>query len=57
MSDMMATTNFRLLFIDKTEKQVELIPICPEVAIDLGVPRTPIELIRSNGLTKLAEIF
>ena len=25
--------------------QIRLLPLCPEVAIDLGIPRTPIRLI------------
>jgi uncharacterized protein YbbK (DUF523 family) len=31
----------------------ELVPICPEVEIGLGVPREPIQLERREGVTKL----
>jgi uncharacterized protein YbgA (DUF1722 family)/uncharacterized protein YbbK (DUF523 family) len=30
-------------------RQFELVPICPEVAIGLGVPRPPIHLVRRGG--------
>ncbi|HZV00961.1 MAG TPA: DUF523 domain-containing protein [Planctomycetota bacterium] len=34
-------------------KAFELVPICPEVEIGLGVPREPIQLERREGVTKL----
>ena len=34
---------------------VELMPICPEVAVGLGVPREPIRLVRRRGRTVLIQ--
>jgi uncharacterized protein YbbK (DUF523 family)/uncharacterized protein YbgA (DUF1722 family) len=34
---------------------VDLLPVCPEVAVGLGVPRDPIRLVRSRGGTALIQ--
>src|SRR5271154_5134987 len=31
----------------------ELVPVCPEVELGLGVPRDPIDLVHSSGPTRL----
>jgi len=36
---------------DTLAHQAELIPICPEVAIGLGVPRPPIQLVQTGSET------
>jgi uncharacterized protein YbbK (DUF523 family) len=33
----------------------ELVPVCPEVGIGLGVPRAPIQLFEIDGMTRLAD--
>ena len=32
-------------FVRKLEKHVNYVPVCPEVAIGLGVPRFPIRIV------------
>ncbi|MCF6299545.1 MAG: DUF523 domain-containing protein [Proteobacteria bacterium] len=46
---------FSRIISDKTPKHIKLVRICPEVAIGLGVPRSPIKLIRPKGLIKLVQ--
>lgn len=41
-------------FVKKLKKFVDFVPICPEVEIELGVPRTPIRIVEKND--KLALI-
>lgn len=38
---------------DSLSQHVEFHPICPEVAIGLGVPRAPIQLVRVNGAVRV----
>lgn len=38
--------------IQALEKQLQLLKICPEVAIGMGVPRPPIQLVRSGQKTE-----
>jgi uncharacterized protein YbbK (DUF523 family) len=40
---------------EELERHVELRPICPELAIGLGVPRDPVRLIRSPDGTRLVQ--
>ena len=35
--------------LDALQQQFELLPICPEVEIGLGVPREPIRLVRTTS--------
>ncbi|KXJ39800.1 MAG: hypothetical protein AXA67_12115 [Methylothermaceae bacteria B42] len=37
-------------------KDVDLIPLCPEVAIGLGIPRPPIQLVAGESGIKLLEV-
>ncbi|MCS7273889.1 MAG: DUF523 and DUF1722 domain-containing protein [Candidatus Bipolaricaulota bacterium] len=37
------------------QKYVELIPICPEVKIGLGIPRPPLRLVRGEGRPRLLQ--
>jgi uncharacterized protein YbbK (DUF523 family)/uncharacterized protein YbgA (DUF1722 family) len=41
--------------IRRLEPLVELVPVCPEVEIGLGVPRDPIRLVRRAGRTALVQ--
>ena len=41
-------------FIEKLKEDVEFIPVCPELAVGLGVPRDPSRLVRKGeGLSFL----
>ena len=44
-----------LKLIKRLEPYVTFIPVCPEVEIGLGVPRSPIRLVSSNGQTRLIQ--
>lgn len=39
------------------DKKFTLMPFCPEVAIGLGVPRPPIQLIQSNGEIRVKAVI
>lgn len=41
--------------VRRLASHVELVPICPEVAVGLGVPREPIRLVRRGGGTALIQ--
>jgi uncharacterized protein YbbK (DUF523 family)/uncharacterized protein YbgA (DUF1722 family) len=41
--------------VRRLEPHVELLPICPEVEIGLGVPRDPIRLVRRGSATALLQ--
>ena len=41
--------------VRRLEAHVELIPICPEVAVGLGAPRSPIRLVGNRGGTVLIQ--
>jgi len=36
-------------FVSKLKKNVDFIPVCPEVEIGLGVPRNPIRIVNTDG--------
>ena len=36
-------------FVRKLEKHVDYVPVCPEVAIGLGIPRFPIRIVSTNN--------
>lgn len=40
---------YRPQLIDKLQRHFKLIPLCPEVAIGLGVPRKPIQLVKDGA--------
>ena len=40
-------------FIEKMKPYVHFVPVCPEVAIGLGVPRDPIRIVSINGDLRL----
>ena len=42
-------------FVEKLKPYVEFVPVCPEVEIGLGVPRSPIRLVSRNGDIKLVQ--
>ena len=42
--------------IDKLEEHFELVPICPEVEADLGIPREPMQLIGNPDSPRLMTI-
>jgi uncharacterized protein YbbK (DUF523 family) len=39
----------RATIVEDLGREVDLCPVCPEVEIGLGVPRSPIELFRNGG--------
>lgn len=39
----------RAPLVTRLERHVELLPVCPEVEIGLGVPRDPVRLVRMGG--------
>ncbi|HOT05787.1 MAG TPA: DUF523 and DUF1722 domain-containing protein [Atribacter sp.] len=42
-------------FIEKMKPYVHFVPVCPEVAIGLGVPRDPIRIVSINGDLRLVQ--
>jgi uncharacterized protein YbbK (DUF523 family) len=42
-------------FVEKLKPHVEFIPICPEIEVGLGVPRSPIRLVSRNGDIRLIQ--
>jgi uncharacterized protein YbgA (DUF1722 family)/uncharacterized protein YbbK (DUF523 family) len=40
-------------FIDRLEKHVEFITVCPEVEIGLGTPRAPVRIVEKEGSVQL----
>jgi uncharacterized protein YbgA (DUF1722 family)/uncharacterized protein YbbK (DUF523 family) len=42
-------------FVEKLKPYVEFVPVCPEVEIGLGVPRSPIRLVSRNGDIRLIQ--
>jgi uncharacterized protein YbgA (DUF1722 family)/uncharacterized protein YbbK (DUF523 family) len=42
-------------FVEKLKPYVEFVPVCPEVEIGLGVPRSPIRLVSRNGKIRLIQ--
>lgn len=42
-------------FAEELKKHVEVIPVCPEVSIGLGVPRNPVVLYEDGGVVELVE--
>ena len=47
--------SIRAPVVRRLAAHVELMPICPEVAVGLGVPREPIRLVRRRGRTVLIQ--
>jgi len=45
----------RTPLVRRLEPHVELVPVCPEVEIGLGVPRDPIRLVRAGSATVLMQ--
>jgi uncharacterized protein YbbK (DUF523 family)/uncharacterized protein YbgA (DUF1722 family) len=45
----------RARFLARLEPHVELVTVCPEVAIGLGVPRAPIRLVTIGSTTRLVQ--
>jgi len=43
------------IIVDEVSKLFHLIAFCPECDIGLGVPRTPIELIKQNDIYRVIE--
>ena len=43
------------IIVDEVSKHFQLIAFCPECDIGLGVPRTPIELIKQNDIYRVIE--
>ncbi|MCD6463021.1 MAG: DUF523 domain-containing protein [Thermotogae bacterium] len=43
-------------WLEELKSFVELLPVCPEVAIGLGVPRDPISLVLKNGEKRLVQV-
>ena len=41
---------------DTLARHFELVPVCPEVAIGLGVPREPIRLVRARGEVRVVGV-
>jgi len=42
-------------FVKKLKEHVNFIPICPEVEIGLGTPRSPVRLVQKDGGTHLVQ--
>jgi uncharacterized protein YbgA (DUF1722 family)/uncharacterized protein YbbK (DUF523 family) len=42
-------------FVERLKPYVNFIPVCPEVEIELGVPRDPVRLVLINGEKKLLQ--
>ena len=42
-------------FVKQVEPHVTFVPVCPEVEIDLGVPRDPVRIISENGMLHLVQ--
>lgn len=42
-------------FVDRLFDHVRVVPVCPEVAIGLGVPRDPVRLVVEEGETRLVQ--
>jgi uncharacterized protein YbgA (DUF1722 family)/uncharacterized protein YbbK (DUF523 family) len=42
-------------FVEKLKPHVQFIPVCPEVEIGLGVPRSPIRLVIRDGKVRLIQ--
>lgn len=47
--------SIRAQIVHRLEPHVELVPVCPEVEIGLGVPRPPIRLVNLDGQTRLVQ--
>jgi uncharacterized protein YbgA (DUF1722 family)/uncharacterized protein YbbK (DUF523 family) len=42
-------------FVEKLKPHVNFVPVCPEMEIGLGVPRSPIRIVLVSGETKLMQ--
>ena len=42
-------------FVEKLKPYVEFVPVCPEVEVGLGVPRSPIRLVSKDGRIRLIQ--
>lgn len=42
-------------FVEKLKSYVNFIPVCPEVEIELGVPREPLRIVLVNGMKRLMQ--
>lgn len=42
-------------FVDRLFDHVRVVPVCPEVAVGLGVPRDPVRLVVVDGETRLVQ--
>lgn len=47
--------SIRAPWVRRLEPFVELIPVCPEVAIGLGVPRDPVRLVSLGATTQMVQ--
>jgi uncharacterized protein YbgA (DUF1722 family)/uncharacterized protein YbbK (DUF523 family) len=45
----------RDVFVNALKTHVDFIPVCPEVEIDLGVPRAPVRIVRDDGRRRLIQ--
>jgi uncharacterized protein YbbK (DUF523 family) len=41
--------------IEQWQNEGRLVPICPEVAAGLSIPRKPAEIVRANGMVRVQE--
>ena len=48
-------TSVRAPVVRRLAAHVDLLPVCPEMVVGLGVPREPIRLVRSRGGTALIQ--
>lgn len=42
-------------FVDRLGEHVDYVPICPEVEIDLGVPRDPVRIVQDGNTMRLMQ--
>ncbi len=45
-----------LFWLKDISEYVNFIPVCPEVGVGLGVPRSPIKLVREQGFIKMIQV-
>jgi uncharacterized protein YbgA (DUF1722 family)/uncharacterized protein YbbK (DUF523 family) len=42
-------------FVEKLKPHVQFIPVCPEVEVGLGVPRSPVRIVQMSGQNRLIQ--
>ncbi len=47
--------SIRARFVPRLAEHVDLIPVCPEVEIGLGVPRPPVRLVAAGDEVKMVQ--